>query len=740
MYSGVLRGIGSDDDETVVYVLSTLRDMILIPESLVPPSLRSVLFGSVTLEQLVNISGREDGGVAAEVAHGVLVIACTDPSNGLMPDLNRQPNPLKGNLKRLLDLMKKLKATEVDYHRDLLLAIVKGRPLFGSAFMDEFPYNVEDNASPNWFFAVSLAGNLVLSVGSGLSFDFKPEDPPSFSNPDVQSLTKCICPRPFTRAIVNKGLLHTNSLMKHGILRLVLEELKLLDSLTTTIESNYCSSDHMRCKWLSLKQDIHNEVRILLPDTQVLLSLLSSLSTHSKSLESSLKRTADSEISLEQAMGYGDDSEVEGEELPKLSHEVKLKELLRNLNSAKIKLCSNASKDFIKLLRGRAGGELLRLYVQNSSKLTELDQAWNLQLGKPGLSYVLKVISAILSHPDGAKRQNAALLLLASVVRRGSGLASDVAKSFDFKLSIFPKLAEYKAKRIGTTRKHPTRQAFVGLAMSFLEVGKPGLLRWVLQQKEMYSGVLRGIGSDDDETVVYVLSTLRDMILIPESLVPPSLRSVLFGSVTLEQLVNISGREDGGVAAELAHGVLVIACTDPSIGLMPDLNRQPNPLKGNLKRLLDLMKKLKATEVDYHRDLLLAIVKGRPLFGSAFMDEFPYNVEDNASPNWFFAVSLAGNLVLSVGSGLSFDFKPEDPPSFSNPDVQSLIKCICPRPFTRAIVNKGLLHTNSLMKHGILRLVLEELKLLDSLTTTIESSVVFTFFSEYPFQESGVKP
>ncbi|KAG5541010.1 hypothetical protein RHGRI_021034 [Rhododendron griersonianum] len=686
-------------------------------------SFRIAEMGPTVEGDLVNISGREDGGVAAELAHGVLVIACTDPSNGLMPDLNRQPNPLKGNLKRLLDLMKKLKATDVDYHRDLLLAIVKGRPLFGSAFMDEFPYNVEDNASPNWFFAVSLAANLVLSVGSGMSFDFKPEDPPSFSNPDVQSLIKCICPRPFTRAIVNKGLLHTNSLMKHGILRLVLEELKLLDSLITTIESNYCSSDHMRCKWLSLKQDIQNEVRILLPDTQVLLSLLSSLSTHSKSLESSLKRTADSEISLEQAMGHGDDSEVEGEELPKLSHEVKLKELLRNLNSAEIKLCSNASKDFIKLLRGRAGGELLRLYVQNSSKLTELDQAWNLQLGKPGLSYVLKVISAILSHPDGvynsndtggvgisraldkfahsiieeklgdlykelnskeAKRQNAALLLLASVVRRGSGLASDVAKSFDFKLPIFPKLAEYKAKRIGTTRKHSTRQAFVGLAMSF--------------------------------------------------------RIAEMGPTVEGDLVNISGREDGGVAAELAHGVLVIACTDHSNGLMPDLNRQPNPLKGNLKRLLDLMKKLKATDVDYHRDLLLAIVKGRPLFGSAFMDEFPYNVEDNASPNWFFAVSLAVNLVLSVGSGLSFDFKPEDPPSFSNPDVQSLIKCICPRPFTRAIVNKGLLHTNSLMKHGILRLVLEELKLLDSLITTIESSVVFTFFSEYPFQESGVKP
>ncbi|KAH7866929.1 hypothetical protein Vadar_026855 [Vaccinium darrowii] len=198
--------------------------------------------------------------------------------------------------------MKKLKATEVDYHRDLLLAIVKGRPLFGSAYMDEFPYNVEDNASPNWFAAVSLAANLVSSVGSGLTFDFKPEDPPSFTNPDVQSLIKCICPRPFTRVVVNKGLLHTNSFAKHGTLRLVLEELKLLDSFITAVESNFCSSDQMRRKWASLKQDIQNEVRILLPDTQVLLSVLSSLNAHSKSLELSLKRAVDTKISLEQGV------------------------------------------------------------------------------------------------------------------------------------------------------------------------------------------------------------------------------------------------------------------------------------------------------------------------------------------------------------------------------------------------------------------------------------------------------
>nr|POE84374.1 hypothetical protein CFP56_67229 [Quercus suber] len=222
--------------------------------------------------------------------------------------------------------------------------------------------------------------------------------------------------------------------------------------------------------------------------------------------------------------------------------------------------------------------------------------------------------------------------------------------------------------------KHLSRKAFVGFAMSFLEVGQSGLLRWVLQQKEIYFGVLRGLGNDDDETIIYVLSTLRDRVLVEESSVPPGLRSVLFGSVTLEQLVSISGRGNDGPAAELAYHTLVLVCTDPCNGLMQDLKRSPSPLRGNPKVLVGLMKRLKATEVSYHRDLLLAIVSGSPFFGSAYMEEFPYNLED-----------------------------------FSSSTCQS-------------VVNKGLLHSDFLVKHGTLRLLLEALKLLDSFISALNHS------------------
>ncbi|XP_061372643.1 uncharacterized protein LOC133315092 [Gastrolobium bilobum] len=439
----------------------------------------------------------------------------------------------------------------------------------------------------------------------------------------------------------------------------------------------------------------------------------------------------------------------------KVNHEAKLKELLHRITSIEIKLCSDAAKEFVKLLKGEDGGEVLREYIRGSPKCSELQEAWKLRQGKQGMYYIFDLISTILSHHEGksvkdldkfarliiaehlsdvykelnskeSKRQKSALLLVASIVRRSASLASEVAKSFDFKLGEFVRLAGDKRRRNSNSNSNSERKrsevllrkSFVGFAMSFLEVGRPGLLRWVLQQKEMYSGVLRGLWRDDDETLVFVLSTLRDRVLVEESLVPPGLRSVLFGSVTLEQLVDVCGREGGGDAAELACDVLVRVCTDPSNGLMPDLKRRPTPLRGNPKRIMGLMKKLRATEVQYHRDLLLAIVNARPSFGLSYLKEFPYNIENYKSSSWISAISLAAHLVLSVGNGVSKEFinsRSNDTHSFDNMDLHDIMKCLFPRPFSRSMFNKGLHHAEPYVKHGTLRLLLELLKLLDYL-------------------------
>lgn len=132
---------------------------------------------------------------------------------------------------------------------------------------------------------------MVSSVGSGHPFgfhDFQSHDQALLDNVDVQSIMKCLYPRSFSRSTINKGLLHSDFLVKHGTLRVLLEALKLLDSFLGVLNQNgklYVSE--------SFKQDFQNEVRTLLPDPQVLLTLLSSLSNHSKNQQ--LKRTAELE-------------------------------------------------------------------------------------------------------------------------------------------------------------------------------------------------------------------------------------------------------------------------------------------------------------------------------------------------------------------------------------------------------------------------------------------------------------
>ncbi|CAL4912422.1 unnamed protein product [Urochloa decumbens] len=475
-----------------------------------------------------------------------------------------------------------------------------------------------------------------------------------------------------------------------------------------------------------------------------------------------------------------------------VSNKVRLVHILKNLHTSEVKIYSDASREFIRLLDGESGGEVLRDYVQQSPQLSELVEAWRLHREKPGMAYILSLFAAVVGHPDGKlrrhglvkksldgiarmiledkekigdvflelnsgefRRQNAALDLLAAIVRRGGGLASEVAERFDFKMAILPQLAgtiKKKGGKDGGKRRKgaefgSTRRSFVGFAMSFLEVGNPRLLRWVLQQKEVYSGVLRGIGNDDAETVMYALSTLRDNVLVEESLVPPGLRSVLFGSATLEQLSLISGNLDAGEAADIAYEVLLMVCTDPKNGLMPGTN-----LRGNEKRLLDLMKKLKATEVAYHKSLLLAIVSKRLSLCSAYMNEFPYNIEPRSSPSWlvllsiyifisfsvqygrvgliivcrFAAISLAADVIASAKCDSivhTLSSNSHGLVSVDDEEVQVVLKCIVPNVCSRAVINRGLLHSDDLVKHGSLRLVFESVNLLCYIIEAINGMV-----------------
>ncbi|KAJ7960757.1 Nucleolar pre-ribosomal-associated protein 1 [Quillaja saponaria] len=151
------------------------------------------------------------------------------------------------------------------------------------------------------------------------------------------------------------------------------------------------------------------------------------------------------------------------------------------------------------------------------------------------------------------------------------------------------------------------------------------------------SGVLRGLGHDDDETII-VLSTLHDKVLVEQSLVPPGLLSVLFGSVTLEQLIDICGRGNGGHAAELEHSVLIKSW--------------------------------------------LLLMADPPWFASIYL-----------------AANLISSVGTGLSFGF-LNSHSYDQPSFDSADTQSIMKCLFPRQFSWSMIYKGLLHSDFLVKHG----------------------------------------
>ncbi|KAG0485439.1 hypothetical protein HPP92_009518 [Vanilla planifolia] len=129
--------------------------------------------------------------------------------------------------------MRKLKPNKVAHHKHLLLAIVKGRPNLCSVYMDEFLTIL----NPTHLHRVTDIISTVDVDAAVATIFAHSSDESIATTKELHGQLKCIIPRAFTRPVINKGLLHSNILVKHGTLRLVLESLKLLNDLLTSMET-----------------------------------------------------------------------------------------------------------------------------------------------------------------------------------------------------------------------------------------------------------------------------------------------------------------------------------------------------------------------------------------------------------------------------------------------------------------------------------------------------------------------
>ena len=155
-----------------------------------------------------------------------------------------------------------------------------------------------------------------------------------------------------------------------------------------------------------------------------------------------------------------------------------------------------------------------------------------------------------------------------SIIRRGPNLVSKVLEYFDFDHPIFIRLVE---RRWCKVYDDSLREVYVAFAISFLEVGNNDMSSIILRTNKLYSGVFHWLIIDQEFTLFNVLTTMRDKVLLEDSLLPPS---SLFQTVSLQQLIYISGVSiRNKQIAELAFQCLALACTNPYNELMSDLKR-----------------------------------------------------------------------------------------------------------------------------------------------------------------------
>ncbi|XP_030929845.1 uncharacterized protein LOC115955715 [Quercus lobata] len=122
-----------------------------------------------------------------------------------------------------------------------------------------------------------------------------------------------------------------------------------------------------------------------------------------------------SSASENQVMVDDDDGgEVKGGEIPrfeiKVTYEAKLNEILHNINSIEIKLCSDGVKDFIKLLKGHPD----RVYNAKDGERKAISKDLN-KFARLLIEEYMVDIQKELDSKE-VKCQKATLLLMASIV------------------------------------------------------------------------------------------------------------------------------------------------------------------------------------------------------------------------------------------------------------------------------------------------------------------------------------
>jgi nucleolar pre-ribosomal-associated protein 1 len=188
--------------------------------------------------------------LAAQAAHEVLCMLCTDPAHGLVAaapggaglvlvdQLHAAGQQQPG--RKVVKLLQRLEPSEVVHHCQLLQQVAQQQPQLAAELLHQLPYSLEPAPSAKWLVHMAVAGQLLRSAAAATSavaaLAGAGGEAPGAASPVVRNMLRRCLPGALAKGSLSRGVQHSEGLVQHATLCALCDMLGALGRVLGAVE------------------------------------------------------------------------------------------------------------------------------------------------------------------------------------------------------------------------------------------------------------------------------------------------------------------------------------------------------------------------------------------------------------------------------------------------------------------------------------------------------------------------
>ncbi|XP_068755165.1 nucleolar pre-ribosomal-associated protein 1-like isoform X2 [Montipora capricornis] len=318
----------------------------------------------------------------------------------------------------------------------------------------------------------------------------------------------------------------------------------------------------------------------------------------------------------------------------------------------------------------------------------------------------MRVLYKCLNSGNPSELIIAALKLLTAMVAQGVSSAREVQGSFDFTLQAIGFLP---AKR--DSKETPdVRTCFIHFGLSFLMFGDLTVMKEVLELQGFLQSIMKGLQFDSPNVVHAVLSTLQTRVVKNAGLTKKT-KVKFFNSYVLSQLAGlyqyneVAEEGSGQSVRQRVHELLLKICTSFKFGICFFNSVGAFATRSNNPVLLRFLQKLSSMTSDVLvQELVTKVLSCCHDLVNPFLWGLSAACEPRLSMFWVANINLVIKIFVALPQPSQMITKAGM--NIENVEMlQSLVKMVIPVSISRSVLSRGVQHSNYLVKHLTLSLL-----------------------------------